>query len=109
MLLHTTFKLNSVITVKIKCTLHCLYIELYEESAVFGVVVFKASMLDWGGVDLPGDLPISALIVNIQNCHSHQLAHLPMGVDLPGDLLNFWQDRVDPISALNIQFMDTKW
>ena len=49
MLLHTTFKLNSVITVKIKHTLHCIYIELYEESVVFGVAVFKASMLDWGG------------------------------------------------------------
>ena len=48
MLSHTTFKLNSVIAVKIKHTLHCLYIELYEESVVFGVVVFKASMLDWG-------------------------------------------------------------
>ena len=32
-----------------------------------------------------------------------------MGVDLPGDLLNFWQDRVDLISTLNIQFMDTEW
>ena len=49
MLLHTSFKLNSVIAVKIKHTLHCLYIELYEESVVFGVVVFKASMLNWGG------------------------------------------------------------
>ena len=57
MLLHTSFKLNLVIAVKIKHTLHCLYIELYEESVVFGVVVFKASMLDWG-VDLPDDLPI---------------------------------------------------
>ena len=27
-------------------------------SAKFGVVVFKASMLDWGGVDMPVDLPI---------------------------------------------------
>ena len=58
MLLHTSFKLNSVITVKIKHILHCLYIELYEESVVFGVAVFKASMLNWGEVDLPGDLPI---------------------------------------------------
>ena len=49
MLLHTSFKLNSVIAVKIKHTLYCLYIELYEESVVFGVAVFKASMLDWGG------------------------------------------------------------
>ena len=62
------------------------------------------------GVDLPGDLPIWALIVNIQNCHSDQLVYLlGGGVDLPGDLLNFQQDRVDPISTLNIQFMDTKW
>ena len=57
MLLHTNFQLNSVITVKIKHTLHCLYIELYEESVVFHVAAFKASMLAWG-VDLPGDLPI---------------------------------------------------
>ena len=49
MLLHTSFKLNSVIAVKIKHTLHYLYIEFYEESVVFGVVVFMASMLDWGG------------------------------------------------------------
>ena len=49
MLLHGSFKLNSVITVKIKHTLYCLYIELYEESVVFGAVVFKASMLNWGG------------------------------------------------------------
>ena len=49
MLLHTSFKLNLVIAVKIKHTLHCLYIELYEESVVFGIVVFKASMLNWGG------------------------------------------------------------
>ena len=27
-------------------------------SAKFGVVVFKASMLNWGGVDLLADLPI---------------------------------------------------
>ena len=46
MFLHTTFQLNSVIAVKIKHTLHCLYIEFYEECAVFGVVVFKASMLN---------------------------------------------------------------
>ena len=45
MLFHPSFKLNSVIAVKIKHTLHCLYIELYEESVVFGVAVFKASML----------------------------------------------------------------
>ena len=45
MLWHTTFMLNLVIVVKIKHTLHCLNIELYEESVVFGVVVFKASML----------------------------------------------------------------
>ena len=37
MLLHTSFKLNLVIAVKIKHTLHCLYLELYEESVVFGV------------------------------------------------------------------------
>ena len=37
MLLHTTFKLNLVIAVKIKHTLPCLYIELYEESVVFGI------------------------------------------------------------------------
>ena len=109
MLLDTSFKLNLVITVEIKHTLHCLYIELYEESVIFGVVVFKASMLDWG-VDLPGDLHIWALIVNIQNCHSDQLADLPgRGIDLPGDLPSFCQDRVDPISAWNMQFMDTKW
>ena len=48
MLLHTSFKLNLVIAVKIKHTLHCLYIDLYEKSVVFGVVVFKASMVDWG-------------------------------------------------------------
>ena len=58
MLWHTTFMLNLVIVVKIKHTLHCLNIELYEESVVFGVAVFKAPMLDWGRVDLPGDLPI---------------------------------------------------
>ena len=52
MLLHTSVQLNLVIAVKIKHTLHCLYIELYEESVVFGVVVFKASMLN-EGVDLP--------------------------------------------------------
>ena len=44
MLLHTSFKLNSVIAVKIKHTLHSLYIELYEESVVFGVAVFKSSI-----------------------------------------------------------------
>ena len=49
MLLHTSFKLNSVTAVKIKHTLHCLYIEFYEESVVFGVAVFKASMLNAGG------------------------------------------------------------
>ena len=37
-------------------------------------------------VDLPGDLPIWALMVNIWNCHSYQLAHL-WGVHLPGHLL----------------------
>ena len=47
MLLHTSFKLNSVIAVKVKHTL--LYIELYEESVVFGIAVFQASMLDLGG------------------------------------------------------------
>ena len=30
-------------------------------------------------VDLPGDLPIWALMVNIQNCHSDQLVHLQGG------------------------------
>ena len=108
MLFHTSFKLNLVIAVKIKHTLHSLYIELYKESVVFSVVVFKASMLDWGWVDLPGNLPIWALMVNIQNCHADQLADLQGGRDLPGDLPNFWQDRVDPISTWNIQFMDTK-
>ena len=57
------------------------------------------------GVDLPGDLPIWALIVNIWTCHSDQLADV-QGGDLPGDLLNFWQDRVDPISTWNMQFLD---
>ena len=37
MLLHTSFKLSLVIVVKIKHTLHCLYIQLYEESVVFCV------------------------------------------------------------------------
>ena len=37
MFLHTSFKLHLVITVKIKHTLHCLYIKLYKESVVFGV------------------------------------------------------------------------
>ena len=68
MLLYTSFKLHLVITVKIKHTLHCLYIELYEESVVFGVLV-----------DLPGDLPIWALMVNIWNYHSDQLADIPGG------------------------------
>ena len=48
MLFHSSFKLNSVIAVKIKHTLHSLYIELYEECVVFGVAVFKASMLNCG-------------------------------------------------------------
>ena len=50
MLLQTGFQFNLVIAVKIKHTLHCLYIDLYEESVVSGEVVFKASMLDspWG-------------------------------------------------------------
>ena len=58
MLLHTSFKLKLVITVKIKHNLHCLYIELCEESVVFAVAVFKATMPQLGGGDLPGDLPI---------------------------------------------------
>ena len=135
MLLHTSFKLNLVITVKITHTLHWLYIELYEESVVLGVVVFKTSMLhspclgvplakvgmsaNFGilvckasqlyylGVHLPGDLPTWALMVNIWNCHSDHLADL-QGVDLPGDLLNFWQDRVDPTSTFNMHFMGHK-
>ena len=46
MLLQTSFQFNLVIAVKMKHTLHCLYIDLYEESVVSGEVVFKASMLD---------------------------------------------------------------
>ena len=134
MLLHTSFQLNLYIVVKIKHTLHCLYIELYEESVVFGVVVLKTSMLDshclggplakvglsanfgvlvckasqlyylggpsarWSaymgyngkhlklpfnstgtstwGLHQPGDLHIWALIVNIWNCHSDQIADM---------------------------------
>ena len=50
MLLQTSFQFNLVTAVKIKHTLHCLYIDLCEESLVFVVVVFKTSMLDWRGV-----------------------------------------------------------
>ena len=46
MFLETSFQFNLVIAVKIKHTLHCLYIDLCEESVVFGDVLFKASMLD---------------------------------------------------------------
>ena len=46
MLLQTSFQFNLVIAVKIKHTLHCIYIDLCEESVVSGEVVFKASMLD---------------------------------------------------------------
>ena len=36
-------------------------------------------LADIWGVDLPGDLPIWALMVNIWNCHSDQLADLWRG------------------------------
>ena len=42
-------------------------------SAKFSVMVLKASMLDWGGVDLPVDLPIWAVTVAMCNCHSWSL------------------------------------
>ena len=89
MLLHTSFKQFLSPSVKVGL------------SAKFCVVVFKASILDWGsigqsrfvcqflvywysrhlcsitqGVHLPGNLPIWALMVNIRNCHSDQLADL---------------------------------
>ena len=46
MLLQTSFQFNLVIAVKIKHTLHCLYIDICEESVVSGEVVFNATMLD---------------------------------------------------------------
>ena len=46
MLLQTSFQFNLVNAVKIKHTLHCLYIGLSVESVVSGEVVFKATMLD---------------------------------------------------------------
>ena len=46
MLLQTSFQFNLVIAVKIKNTLHCLYIDICEESVVSGEVVFNATMLD---------------------------------------------------------------
>ena len=59
------------------------------------------------GVDLPVDWPIWALMVNIWNCHSYQVADL-WGVDLPGDLPNFWQDRVDPNKYLKYSIYEHK-
>ena len=58
-------------------------------SAKFGVVVVTGCMLDWG-VDLPLDLPIWALTIEILNCHS-----LPLDASTGGELSNprncqFW-------------------
>ena len=81
-------------SLKIKHTLHCLYIELCEESVVFGVVVFKASMLDWGG---------RSAYMSPNSKHPklpfRSGGRSTWGVHLSGDLPNFWQDRVDPIST----------
>ena len=78
MLLHTSFELNLVIAVKIK---HCT---LPLQGALWGICSVWCSGIQGiyaqlRGVDLPGDLPIWALIVNIQNCHSDQVADLPGG------------------------------
>ena len=50
---------------------------------LFGVVVFKGSMVDWRGVDLPLDLPVH---INLFGVVVFKGSMLDWGVDLPPDL-----------------------
>ena len=55
---------------------------------------FLTTRCHYWGIDLPLDLPISALTVEMWNCHSWPLDATTWGIDLPLDL---------PISALTVE------